>query len=107
MLKQESDKGLTGWVAELNDGTVVRESDGSRWGDVRDRVLSLSLVFRGTAIKLPRGMARYFQRHSGSCELDGTRLKIISRTIGFELPSGAVMSVTANEDSSEISLETK
>ena len=105
MRKQEPSEGLTGWVAKLSDGTVVKESDGSKWGDVKDRIKHLCLVFRGTTFKLPEGMSSYFQKHSGSCELDGTGIKIISRTVGFTSPFGTVVSLTVHEDSGDVYVE--
>jgi len=98
---------LTGWIAELADGTVANESSGTIWGDVKDKVVGLALSFRGTTIKLPSGMSKYFQRHSGSCELGGTRFRISSRTVGFELPSGSVVSLVASEVDGTVNLEVR
>lgn len=98
MRRQGSQAGLSGWVAELSDGTVARQSDGVLWGDVRGRVVGLSLIVGGRTIRLPCGMARYFQKQSGSCGIGGGPVSVESRTVGLETPFGATVSLTASGD---------
>lgn len=89
---------MNGWIAELSDGTVVRQTDGVKWGDIRDHVVSLSLQTENGIIQLPGNMPKYIQRQSGSCSLDGSMFAIERQTIGFYDGSGKQLLLTADRN---------
>ncbi len=106
MRKQELVQGVDGWIAELVDGSVIKQADDIKWGDIKDKVTKLSMSFRGVEFSLPSMMPKYTQKQSGSCEIDGSKLKVISRSIGFVGYDGREVSVIFWE-SGKITMETR
>jgi hypothetical protein len=93
-------------VATLDDGSSVVESEENVWSAIKQKVVGLKLVVNGkTLISLPLGMKRYLQGKTGSCNLLGGKIKIESRWIGFESPSGSIVKIKRSELNGEIQVE--
>ncbi len=107
MQKQENITGVgVRWAATLEDGSSVIESEEIVWSSISQKVVGLSFVENGgTLISLPFGMKRYLQGKTGSCFLLGGKIKIESRWIGFESPSGLIVKVKRTESDGKIQVE--
>ena len=105
MRREYDHKGVTGWTAKLSDGSVAGESDGIKWGDVKDKVVGLSLSRRGVEIVLPDDQAKYIEGHSGTCPIGGGDVRVTSRTVGFVTPSGDMVTLRLPEGADRIIVE--
>jgi len=107
MRKQKNSKNdVNGWVAQLIDGSIAKESEGAFWQLEKHRVAGLSLEGR-IEIVLPSGQSRYIQSHTGSCSLTGNDIRIESRVVGFVTPSGDEIRIRVPEAGGKILVEVK
>ena len=102
---QDDKQDKVGWIAILGDGTVLSESDGVPWGEAKDRAVGLSISIGGTTVALPRNMKPYVQGKTASCPFFGGDVKIESRWIGFDAPSGDRIVARVSEATGNVSIE--
>jgi hypothetical protein len=92
------------WMATLDDGTVVGERDRG-WGEIRSRVVRLSLVSNGRQFSLPDRQPEYMQAKTASVPLAGGVAEIESRWIACRTAGGSVVRLRVDEKTGNASIE--
>jgi hypothetical protein len=94
------------WIATLKDGRKVSSSS-SKWGDIKDEVISLGYTHRGILHSLPSGQTGYFFFNSASANINGGRINVESRVIGCTLSNKTIISMRFHEGSGDVVVEYK
>jgi hypothetical protein len=92
------------WKAKLKDGKEVSELN-TKWNEVENDVTELMLITKDNkTICLPRGLNKYVQSKTGSCEMNSNNIQIESRNLGFVLGSN-IVKIKVNEKTGNINVE--
>jgi len=110
MQEQKRIKNMTrklGWSAILDDGTVVPESGGQLWSNIKERVVELCFVddLNNVILSLPNNQQEYIQGKTGSCDVNGGAVTIEKRWIGFKSKSGETIVANVSSKTGMISVE--
>lgn len=91
------------WEAIKEDNTKITEEQ-INWGNVKEKIKSLSLNNNGQIITLPDNMTEYIQGKSASSFLGNDNIEVQSRFVGFK-HGNITVKIRVDEKTNNISVE--
>ena len=92
------------WMAILENGTCVSQSDGVCFGDIRDFVAKLGYKYNGTEFWLQKGLTDYRVGGSASCSI-GAEAKIESYWIQGTNHEGKTTRIRFHNGANKVEVE--